>query len=64
MKKFKVYYLYLAAAILWSVAVIINIVKRYSSLSYTGIGANIFFAIILFYLAYKSYHEQKDKELM
>ena len=64
MKKFGIYYLYLIAGIVWLIALIITIVKKYPDLPYTGIFANSLFAILMFYLAYKTYHEKKDRELM
>jgi uncharacterized membrane protein YfcA len=56
--------LYLIAATLASVLGIYQIISTYPALNISGIALNAIIALFFYYLAYKTYHEKKDKELM
>ncbi len=56
--------LYLIAATLASLVGIYQIVTTYPALNVGGIATNAVIALFFYYLAYKTYHEKKDKELM
>lgn len=38
--------------------------KTYPAVDYYRVGLNVVMAVFFYYLAYKTYHEKKDKELM
>lgn len=44
--------------------VIYQFFTTYPVLNYPRIGLNMVFALFFYYLAYKTYHEKKDQELM
>lgn len=59
------YYLYLIAG---SIALIFLLYQLFAP--HTGkfdawnLGGDVFLVVVLYYLAYKTYHEKKDKEMM
>jgi hypothetical protein len=56
--------LYLIAATLASLLGIYQIIATFPALNIGGIALNALIALFFYYLAYKTYHEKKDKELM
>ena len=56
--------LYLIAATLALILVIYQVVTTYPTLNTGRIALNSILSLFFFYLAYKTYHEKKDKELM
>ncbi len=56
--------LYLIAATLALVLVIYQAFTTYPTINYARLGLNIIISLFFYYLAYKTYHEKKDKELM
>jgi hypothetical protein len=56
--------LYLVAATLALALVIYQVVTTSPGLNLGRIGLNLIISIFFYYLAYKTYHEKKDKELM
>ncbi|MES2279684.1 MAG: hypothetical protein V4592_26855 [Bacteroidota bacterium] len=61
----KFYYVYLAGG---TVALILFIYQLFATHATTvnpyNLAGYIFAIVVLFYLAYKTYHEKKDKEMM
>lgn len=58
------FYLYLIGGIAALALLIYNIASTYPNIQFTSIALEVFLAIVLFYLANKTYHEKKDKEMM
>jgi hypothetical protein len=56
--------LYLIAGTLCLLLVIYQLITTYQSLNIGRLVLNIVMALAFYYLAYKTYHEKKDKELM
>jgi len=56
--------LYLIAATLALILVIYQLITKDPALNFGGIALNVVISIFFYYLAYKTYHEKKDKELM
>jgi len=56
--------LYLIAGTLALILIIFQIVIEYPVFKFTGIVLNLIMCLFFYYLAYKTYHEKKDKELM
>jgi hypothetical protein len=56
--------LYLIAGTLALILVIYQVVASYPTLNIGRIALNSILSLFFFYLAYKTYHEKKDKELM
>ncbi|ASU35573.1 hypothetical protein [Mucilaginibacter xinganensis] len=56
--------LYLIAATLALALTIYQAVTTYPVLNYPRLVLNIIISIFFYYLAYKTYHEKKDQELM
>jgi hypothetical protein len=56
--------LYLIAATLALILAIYQAFNTYPNPNYGRIALNTVIAIFFYYLAYKTYHEKKDKELM
>jgi len=56
--------LYLIAGTICVALVIYQLITTYPSLNDGRIALNSVMAIFFYYLAYKTYHEKKDKELM
>lgn len=59
------YYLYLIAG---SIALIFLLYQLFSQhrngVDIWNLAGDIFLVVVLYYLAYKTYHEKKDKEMM
>lgn len=59
------YYIYLIAG---TIALILFLYQLFSqhtaTVSLWNLTGNILLTVVLYYLAYKTYHEKKDKELM
>ncbi|NCD71267.1 hypothetical protein [Mucilaginibacter agri] len=58
------FYLYLIGGIAALALLIYNVVINYPAVMFTSIAFEAFMVIVLFYLANKTYHEKKDKEMM
>ena len=56
--------LYLIAASLALVLVVYQILNTYPNLNIGRLALNSIISLFFYYLAYKTYHEKKDKELM
>jgi hypothetical protein len=56
--------LYLVAATLALLLVIYQLITTNPALNFGRIALNSVISIFFYYLAYKTYHEKKDKELM
>ncbi|WP_428330542.1 hypothetical protein [Mucilaginibacter sp.] len=56
--------LYLIAATLALGLVIYQSITTYPVLNYSRIALNLVISFSFYYLAYKTYHEKKDRELM
>lgn len=56
--------LYLIAAVAALVLAVYLFISTYGNLNTGRITLNIIISLFFFYLAYKTYHEKKDKELM
>ena len=64
MIKSRYFYLYLVCGFIALVLVIINVVMFYPEVKTSSIFLEILLMIFFFYLANKTYHEKKDKDLM
>lgn len=58
------FYLYLIGGIAALALLIYNIASAYPNVQFTSISFEAFMVIAMFYLANKTYHEKKDKEMM
>ena len=56
--------LYIAAGTFALILVVYQLITTYSNLNTARLGLNTVIALFFYYLAYKTYHEKKDKELM
>jgi hypothetical protein len=56
--------LYFIAATVALIMVIYQAITTYPALNYPRLVLNTIIALFFYYLAYKTYHEKKDKELM
>jgi hypothetical protein len=56
--------LYIVAGTLALLLTIYQLVKTYAALNIGLIIFNLVMCVFFYYLAYKTYHEKKDKELM
>ncbi|MDR6940777.1 hypothetical protein [Mucilaginibacter pocheonensis] len=56
--------LYIVIGILLLVSLIVQVFLTYPDVSPKGVLLNAVPALLFFYLAYKTYHEKKDSELM
>jgi hypothetical protein len=56
--------LYFIAGTLALLLIVYQVVTEYPNLNLRGIGLNLVMCLFFYYLAYKTYHEKKDKELM
>ena len=56
--------LYLVAGTLALLLAIYQVITSYPSLNIGKIALNSIISLFFYYLAYKTYHEKKDKELM
>ena len=56
--------LYLIAGTLALLLTVYQLIKTYPVFNIGVIAINLLMCIFFFYLAYKTYHEKKDKELM
>jgi hypothetical protein len=54
----------LIGGIIALVLLIYNIASTYPAVQFTSVALEVFLVIVLFYLANKTYHEKKDKEMM
>jgi ABC-type phosphate transport system permease subunit len=64
MKNSKFFYLYLIGGIAALALLIYNVASAYPAVQFTSVAFKVFLVIVLFYLANKTYHEKKDKEMM
>jgi hypothetical protein len=56
--------LYIIAGSLSLILSIYQLVTSYDHLDAGRLALNVFMTLFFYYLAYKTYHEKKDKELM
>jgi hypothetical protein len=56
--------LYLVAGTLALALVVYQLITTYANLNLGRLVLNIVMSVFFYYLAYKTYHEKKDKELM
>jgi len=56
--------LYIAAGTLALIMVIYQLVAVNPAVNFGRLSLNILISLFFYYLAYKTYHEKKDKELM
>ena len=61
---YKFFYLYIVAAVLGLLLGLYKILKNYPAINFQWELVYLIPSLLLFYLAYKVYHEKKDKELM
>ena len=60
--KFRYLYITIGSVIL--ISLIVQVIVTYPDLSLKGVLLNALPSLLFFYLAYKTYHEKKDNELM
>lgn len=61
----KFYYVYLIAGSVALILLIYQLATQHKAgIDIWNLGGYIFLTVILYYLAYKTYHEKKDKEMM
>ena len=60
--KFRLLYIIIGALLL--ISLLVEVVMTYPEVSPKGVLLNAMPALLFFYLAYKTYHEKKDNELM
>jgi hypothetical protein len=60
----KFFYLYLVGGAIALGLFVYDVISTYPNLSSAVIAQAVIPGVILFYLAYKTYHEKKDQELM
>ena len=59
------YYLYLIAGTIALIFLLYQLFTRHTNtINWWNLGGDVFLVVVLYYLAYKTYHEKKDKELM
>ncbi|QQL51462.1 hypothetical protein [Mucilaginibacter ginkgonis] len=58
------FYLYLLFGIVALALIVINLIMFYPVVKTSSLIIEALMAALFFYLAYKTYHEKKDKELM
>jgi len=56
--------LYIVAGSIALIFAVYEIIKTYPVLNIGVIALNLLLSLFFYYLAYKTYHEKKDKELM
>ena len=56
--------LYLAAGTLAFILIVYQLIAYYPAINLPRIVLNLVMSLFFYYLAYKTYHEKKDKELM
>lgn len=61
---YKFFYLYLIGGFIALAILIYEIITDYTFIGATGVLMGIIPAIVMFYLAYKVWHEKNDSELM
>lgn len=57
-------YLYIIIGSILLVTLIVQVISSYPDVSAQGVLLNALPALLFYYLAYKTYHEKKDSELM
>jgi hypothetical protein len=59
------YYLYLIAGSIALIFLLYQLFTRHANaINWWNLSGDIFLVVVLYYLAYKTYHEKKDKEMM
>lgn len=61
---FKFFYLYLVGGTVALLLLIYQVIENGRNLSIGGLLFNIIPVALLYYLAFKAYHEKRDKDLM
>lgn len=64
MKNSKFFYVYLAGGIIGLIMIVVDIVRTYPAVKVSSLISDIAVSAIFCYLAYKTYHEKKDQEMM
>jgi hypothetical protein len=57
-------FLYTIIGVLLLISLVVEVIMTYPEVSPKGVLLNAVPALLFFYLAYKTYHEKKDNELM
>jgi hypothetical protein len=60
----KFFYLYLAGGSIAAALLVYDIITTYPKPTITNLALDFLPAVFLYYLAYKTFHEKKDNELM
>jgi len=60
----KFFYLYLIGGTIAAVLLVYDVITTYPKLAVGNLALDILPAIFLYYMAYKTYHEKKDQEMM
>jgi hypothetical protein len=61
----KFYYIYLVAGTIALILFVYQLLTAHTNgINLWNLSGDIFMVVVLYYLAYKTYHEIKDKELM
>jgi len=59
------YYVYLIAGTIALIFLIYQLFTQHATgINLWNLGGDIFLVVVLYYLAFKAYHEKKDKEMM
>lgn len=59
------YYLYLIAGTIALIFLFYQLLAYHTAaINWWNLSGDIFLVVVLYYLAYKTYHEKKDKEMM
>jgi uncharacterized membrane protein (DUF2068 family) len=59
------YYVYLIAGTIALILLIYQLFAQHiATISVWNLAGDIFLVVVLYYLAFKTYHEKKDKEMM
>jgi len=60
----KFFYLYLIGGTIGAALLVYDVITTYPKLGFGNLALDFLPAVFLYYLAYKTYHEKKDKEMM
>lgn len=64
MKLNKFFYLYLAGGTLALLLLLYQTIGKYPNISISSVFGDVLLTIVLYYMAYKVYHEKNDGEMM
>lgn len=60
----RIFYAYIAGGTLAFLLLLYQTIGKYPNISVSSVFGDILLTVVLFYLAYKVYHEKKDREMM